>query len=121
MPLQLTLPAHELGLLPDAMGVVAAVDLVGGHRHEVGRRQPQVGVDLNAGAQATEVAGVAVPALARDELEVELLAVGQADRLPGQPPELGRRVEDRLLDQLGRDRGLGEPAGVALAHVAFAG
>ena len=78
---------------------------------EVGRREREVEVHGDLRPQPTEVLRIAEPALSGDDLEVVLLAVGEADPLPGQTPELLGRVAECLLHQLARDRGLLVPAG----------
>jgi hypothetical protein len=77
------------------MRVVAAVDLVRGEVHEDGRGKRQVDVDRDLRAQAAQVLGVLEPVLSRDELELETLTVREPDAAPGEPPQLGRDIQER--------------------------
>src|SRR5436190_18817116 len=88
--------------------------------HQIGRRERQVEVDGDLRPQAAEVLRVAEPALAGDDLELEVLAVREPDPLACQPAQLRGGIAQRLLDELARDRDVLVPAGQPRPDVADA-
>ena len=116
--LEPALPADEADLLAAVLGVVAGVGLVGDEVGERGGEHRQVGVDHDPAAQVAEVVVEARPRLVGDEVEVDVLALGQAEEPVGALAEvLGERVDGRaqLLDGHGLrlapgDEALGERA-----------
>jgi len=97
--------------------VVARIPLVRGEPEQVARRKRQVGIDRDPRPEAAEVVGVPEPALAGDDLELHLLALGQADGLARPLAHERERRVDRPLDRPGRHRSLLEPARVPCRQI----
>ena len=92
--LDVAAPADQADLLAGVLGVVAGVGLVGDEVAERGAEHGQVGVDGDPAAEVAEVVVEAGPRLVGDELEVDVLAVGQAEQRVGARAEVvGQRVD----------------------------
>ena len=99
--------AHQPDLLAGVLGVVARIGLVGDQVGDRGGQHGQVEVDGHPAVQVAQVVVEARPGLVRDELPIDVLAVGQTEEPVGAVAQVvGQRVDDRRQRSRARWPGL---------------
>ncbi len=102
--LEVPVTAHEAGFLARVLGVMSRIRLVRHEAAERGRQHREVGVDHDPAVQITEVVVEPGPRLVLDEVEVDVLALRQAEQALGAVTEVVSERVDRGRDLVARHR-----------------